>query len=408
MRDLHLSNLLKAFTFFVILLMVSACNLPASLKPAEEKSDTAPTQTSQAIQILLMTQMAGTLAPPTATVPPPPTPTPPTLETATPTASPTPTIPTPRSDLCTDKAEFVKDVSVPDNSLFQPGATFTKTWRLRNVGTCAWTPQYALVLAGGDAMGAPNEVPLTTYVDPGNVIDLSVSLTAPSQNGQYQAEWMIRSADGSRFGIGKNADKPFWVRISVSQTATDLNLGAPTWSDTFKNSANWYLLETAYTRFSVKNGNLVMETSPGGGDEWGLSNQKALTDFYMDVAFKTGNACSGKDRYGLLFRAPNPNAGYVFGFTCDGRFRLYKWDGANYSPLQEWKNSDAIHAGPDQSNRLSVWAKGNTLKLYANGVLLGEYIDATYTKGRFGLFIGAAESDPFKVFVEEIAYWLLE
>lgn len=401
----HISFIL---TIALIVLGLSACNLPASTLPTEEKGETAPTMTSEAIQILLMTQMAGTLAPPTATVPPPPTATPQVSNTPEVSPSPSPTLPTPRSDLCTDKAEFVKDVSVPDGSLFSPGATFTKTWRLRNAGTCAWTPQYALVFVSGEAMGAPVEIPLTGYVDPGNAIDLSVNLTAPAQNGQYQAEWMIRSADGSRFGIGKEGNKPFWVKISVSQTAGDLNLGAPTWSDTFKNSANWYLIETAYTEFKVKNDSLVMEASPGGGDEWGLSNQKALSDFYMEVSYKTGSDCSGKDRYGILFRAPNPNAGYVFGFSCDGNFRLYKWDGANYAPIQQWKYSEAIHAGANQSNRLAVWAKGDTIKLFANGVLLGEYVDGTYSKGRFGLFIGAIESDPFKVFVEDIAYWLLD
>jgi hypothetical protein len=65
-------------------------------------------------------------------------------------------------------------------------------------------------------------------------------------------------------------------------------------------------------------------------------------------------------------------------------------------------------SGANQTNRLGVWANGSILKLYANNSLLAEVRDSTYLKGRFGLFIAAAESDPFKVFVEEIAYWLLE
>ena len=397
----------KIYLLLLTILLLTSCNLPASSLPTEQKELTAPTMTSEAVQILLMTQMAGTLAPPTATVPPPPTMTPAITNTLAPTETLTPTVPTPRSDLCTDKAEFVKDITVADNSVFSPGATITKTWRIRNSGTCAWTPQYALVFVNGDLMNAPNEVPFTSYVDPGNAVDLTVTFTAPAQEGAFQSQWLIRSADASRFGIGKDGNQPLVLKITVSQTAANLNLGAPTWSDTFKNSANWYLLETAHTKFSIKNGNLIMKAIPGGGDEWGIANEKAISDFYMEVTFTTGDQCSGKDRYGLLFRAPNPNSGYVFGVSCDGRYRIYKWDGANYQAIQEWKAAEAIHSGPKQTNLLAVWVKGSTIKLYANGSLLGEYSDVTYSKGRFGLFIGAVDSNPFIVNVSDIRYWLL-
>ncbi len=387
----------------MLLLSLAGCNLPSSQKEAPPPEQLAPTMTSEAVQILLMTQMAGTLLPPTATVPAAPSPTLPSQ----PTATPAPTQPTPRSELCSDKAEFVKDISVPDNTTFKPGERFIKTWRLRNSGDCTWSPQYALIFVEGDRMEAALEIPLTTHVKPNETIDLSVEMTAPSESGQYQGQWILKSADGSRFGIGDQADKPFWVRIVVAESVSDLNLGEPTWRDTFKNAANWFLLETAYTEFKVKNGALIMEARPGGGEEWGLATHAALQDFYMEVEFRTGERCSGRDRYGLLFRAPNPNAGYVFGFSCDGRFRIYKWDGRNYNPLQEWKASPAIQSGANQTNRLGVWAKGSTLKLFANNVLLAELNDGTYPKGRFGLFIAADESDLFKVFVQEIAYWLL-
>jgi len=399
------TNLMKSLLAKVaILLLLVSCNLPASQTQTPPPEQVAPTMTSEAVQILLMTQMAGTLTPPTATVPPAPSPTLPDLPTNTPTA----TLPTPRSDLCTDKAEFVKDISVQDNTPFKPGERFIKTWRLRNSGDCTWSPQYALVFVEGDRMEAALEVPLTGYVQPNETVDLSVEMTAPAESGQYQGQWMLKSADGSRFGIGEKADKPFWVRIVVSETLSDLNFGPPTWRDTFKNANNWYLLETANTEFKVNNGALTMEATPGGREEWGLATHAAIQDFYMQVEFRTGEQCSGKDRYGLLFRAPNPNAGYVFGFSCEGRYRIYKWDGRNYTPLQEWTASQAILSGANQTNRLGVWANGSILKLYANNILLAEIRDSTYLKGRFGLFIAAAESDPFKVFVEEIAYWLLE
>jgi hypothetical protein len=107
----------------------------------------------------------------------------------------------------------------------------------------------------------------------------------------------------------------------------------------------------------------------------------------------------------VIFRAPDPNQGYVFGFSCDSRYKLYKWDGKSYQAIQEWKNSSHIKSGAGQTNRLGVSAVGNNLKLYANGQLLSEYTDDTFSEGRFGVFIGADKTDNFQVILDEAAYW---
>src|SRR5215211_4233990 len=72
-----------------------------------------------------------------------------------------------------DQAQFVSDLTAPDGSSFAPGATFTKTWRLMNIGTCTWTTSYSLVWAGGDAVGAPALVKLPVDVSPGQMVDIS-------------------------------------------------------------------------------------------------------------------------------------------------------------------------------------------------------------------------------------------
>src|SRR6188474_419034 len=114
-----------------------------------------------------------------------------------------------------DSAQFVSDVNAPDGSSFAPGATFTKTWRLTNSGTCAWTTSYNLVFAGGDAMSAPLSVKLPVDVPPGQMVDISVGLTAPIVSGHYKGLWKISNASGVQFGIGDSATDPFWVDINV-------------------------------------------------------------------------------------------------------------------------------------------------------------------------------------------------
>jgi hypothetical protein len=138
----------------------------------------------------------------------------PVPEPVPPQPSPTPE-PTTVAE-CTDKASFVSDVTIPDNTRLLPGQSFVKTWRLRNDGTCTWTTDYALVFAGGDRLGGPTAIPLPQSVPPGHTVDLSVMLTAPAGNGTYKGKWQLRNAEGRLFGVGKDANNPFWVRIVVA------------------------------------------------------------------------------------------------------------------------------------------------------------------------------------------------
>jgi hypothetical protein len=114
-----------------------------------------------------------------------------------------------------DIATFVKDVTIPDDTILSPGISFTKTWRLQNTGTCTWTASYALVFINGDSMNAPAYVNLPGNVYPGDTVDLSVNLVAPSKKGQYRGNWKLRNASGVLFGIGAQAETPFWVEIDI-------------------------------------------------------------------------------------------------------------------------------------------------------------------------------------------------
>jgi hypothetical protein len=137
---------------------------------------------------------------------PVPTPTP------APTATPAPT-PTPIA-LC-DWAQFVADVTVPDYTPYSPGSSFVKTWRIKNVGTCSWTSDYDLIFVNGNAMTDKVISSLPGTIMPGQTVDLSVQMVAPTQVGNYKGSWMLRNRDGKLFGLGSQADKPFWALIKV-------------------------------------------------------------------------------------------------------------------------------------------------------------------------------------------------
>jgi hypothetical protein len=119
-----------------------------------------------------------------------------------------------------DWAQFVSDVTVPDGTNFAPGTAFRKTWRLRNIGTCAWTTSYTLVFDSGDPMGAPASVAMPNTVSPGQTVDLSVDMTAPSAAGHYFSYWRLKNASGVIFGIGSTANRAFWAEINVGSSSS--------------------------------------------------------------------------------------------------------------------------------------------------------------------------------------------
>ena len=203
------------------LLLVAALLLAACNFPGYQSAPGDPVATSAAATIaaaLELTRLAVTLEPPAlAPTQAPPTPVPASPTPAPPTAVP-PTV-TP-STPC-NAASFVSDVTYPDNTSVVVGASFTKTWRLKNVGTCTWTSGYKLAFDGGDRMSAPDTVTLTSgTVPPGGTVDASVDLKAPADTGTYQGNYRLREPGGALFGIGASATSFFWVKIKAVSAAS--------------------------------------------------------------------------------------------------------------------------------------------------------------------------------------------
>lgn len=95
-----------------------------------------------------------------------------------------------------DSMAFVADVTVSDGDEIAAGTPFTKTWSVKNDGTCDWTTSYLLIYSSGDQMGGPTSTPLTASVAAGTTTNISVNLTAPSTAGDYTGYWAIANASG--------------------------------------------------------------------------------------------------------------------------------------------------------------------------------------------------------------------
>jgi hypothetical protein len=199
-------------SFHLILLMA------AFLSGCAETKATPSIDSPAAIAAAVSTQLASL---PTATVtlsatPETPTATPsPTVITIVPTQTITSTPPYPypyitwTPSTC-DYSAFLADLDIVDYSKIPPGTAFTKTWRIKNIGTCTWTTQYRFQYISGNPMGA-DTIYLPRAVPPGETIDLSLQMTAPDIEEDYSNFWRLRNTAGEIFGT------TFYVAIEVSK-----------------------------------------------------------------------------------------------------------------------------------------------------------------------------------------------
>ncbi|HUF00015.1 MAG TPA: NBR1-Ig-like domain-containing protein [Anaerolineales bacterium] len=217
---------------------------------------------------------AGVITPPTVTGTPP---------TVTPTSTPGPVTVTVPPSSC-DKAQFISDRTIPDGTVLAPGATFTKTWRLKNVGTCAWSTSYQLVFFSGEQMGAASSAAFPGNVPVGQTVDISINMTAPSAAGSYRGYWMFKNASGALFGIGAQANKPWWVDIRVS--GPTVTPGGPTVTAT----------PTGPT------------TTPGANTAYDFATNACAATWYTGAGQIPASQCPGTDgdAKGFVLKVSNP------------------------------------------------------------------------------------------------------
>jgi hypothetical protein len=132
-----------------------------------------------------------------------------------------PALTTPSAILCDRAAPGNPiDITIPDDTLLKPGQSFSKTWRLVNMGNCTWDHQYSVVFFSGDLLSAPRTNVLSETVIPYQSVDITVDMVAPPQTGSYQGNWKIKNPKGELFGLGPGGNAPFWVRITVIEPDT--------------------------------------------------------------------------------------------------------------------------------------------------------------------------------------------
>lgn len=305
-----------------------ACNLPSNFNSTPQAISTLNalyTSAAQTVQAVSGSNLSATPQPLTINTPAAFPSNPP----ITFTPSPIPTAVT----LC-NAAAFIRDVTIPDGTILGRSTQFTKTWRIQNIGICTWTGTYALVFTGGDGLGAPAAVSLSGTIYPGGVVDLSVVMTTPNIDGHYQSFWELRNSSGTLFGIGAQANSPFWVDINVSGPSYIAYDFAVNYCD-----ANWDNNNTGLPcpgtsgdskGYVIKLDNPLMENGKTEDEPGLLTVPKNASNGLI-----TGKFPAVKIQLGDRFRSL-VNCQYQ-AYACDVVFRLdYQIGNGNVSTLGQW------------------------------------------------------------------------
>lgn len=199
-----------------LMVLITACSplivveRPTSGAPLPTQDTNALyTAAAQSIQAQTPTQAAATatLMSPTAT------------QTTVPQMTATTT---PAAEECQDSAQYINDDGI-DGTTYTPNTPFTKTWTVKNTGSCTWDDRYLVAYISGPTMTQQPGyffVPQGYTVAPEQTVNISIGMTSPSQDGNYKSYWGLQRENGELMPIQGGANgNSFYVEIRVNNSA---------------------------------------------------------------------------------------------------------------------------------------------------------------------------------------------
>lgn len=210
-QKLYITSIL----ILAIVLLTACGGNGAEATPTVDNASVIATSIAQTMQVMAETQAAQVT---------------PTLEsTATPAVLPsvTPaTVSLPTSTVQTVSLPTncliagLASETIPDGTIIAKGASFTKTWSIRNGGTCTWSTSYKMVFESGEKLGATSDsVALTQNVSPGMMTAVSIKMTAPNTDGTYIGYWNLLTDAGvlvGRFSVNIYVGTPTAAPFAVT------------------------------------------------------------------------------------------------------------------------------------------------------------------------------------------------
>lgn len=350
--------------------------------PTEETEEAPVTEEPAAPTDAPATEVPATSVPAT---PVPPTAVPATAVPATvvPTAVPSTPVATATPVPCY-QVTFVSDVTIPDGTKIPGGNTFNKTWRLKNSGSCTWDTRFDIAFVKGTLLAAQKVYDLQSVVKPGETVDITIQMTAPTTNGEYKSEWKLLNPNGEAFGSGPKSDHTFYAKIEVVDGKGAIYNFAESACDAKWSSDTKSKIACPGDRKKSDDGYVIFEKNPiredgGKENEPGLVTRPSkvvsggyIQGIYPEISIRNG------DKFTAAIQCEGGAK------KCSLKFELYyKIDGGKFIELGEWEEVKddkwnkvsidlSLLAGKKVTFSLVVWNKGtaeDNIGLWLNPII---------------------------------------
>ncbi|MEK7276094.1 MAG: hypothetical protein AAB342_00490 [Chloroflexota bacterium] len=138
--------------------------------------------------------------------------------------------------------------------------------------------------------------------------------------------------------------------------------------------------------------------------QWTFNGRKTSNIYLSGTAVVPDTKCKAGDYWGLIFRYKDNANFYVFGVSCDGKYKLLKRLDGLFETIVDFTDSAAIRK-LGQKNVLGVRAAGDQISLYANDQFLTTVTDGAFAEGLIGLYVASRLTPNLTVVFDDITVY---
>lgn len=119
------------------------------------------------------------------------------------------------SQACDDRGKVINVIAYPDTytdnrycfvTYAKPNSSFTRTFYIKNVGSCTWSTDYALVYESGFSFGSMEGIHLPQSVAPGETVAVTAKFIAPDASpsiygSNYSSSFALQNPDNEKVNV---------------------------------------------------------------------------------------------------------------------------------------------------------------------------------------------------------------